>query len=918
MSEDVKRNRVWAYNIIINEFEPRLREVLIEKILIPNFGYQGWKDYIPAKVFEDIKNSGRVVNTEDIRIFFEELYLIALKEISINPKIYNLCKDEIYKSIPKESFISIFDDLNETRNKIAHAKSTFSDYDLEILIENLNSICHDKTFADFLDFINSEKYKSIDDCYIPESFYKNKEIVNNLPAEDYELDGGYIGRKKEISEIKKQLYSDLDRIISITGAGGLGKTALALRTVYTILRDEKSSYKYLIWFSAKENKLTAESGIVDITSQISDYSSLLKDIANVCGIYFDDDYEDFDIKTEVYTFFSDNKCLLIIDNLETISDANIIEFIKDLPRPSKILITSRKGLGEIERRYELADYPLESAIQLFRIISREKKRDDLVRLQNSTIEKLVTAVKCYPLLIKWSIGKTCLGQDINKSFNEINFGKSEIAQFVFNDIFNIFDKNEKQVLYAMIVYGNRPISSEMLKHFVNFDEDTFDDVIKSLINCSFIKQETIDSNNKLITQYNMLSLTRGFLQAKLDEEDPSVRTNLQKINHDVNFNAEEIERSFAEFNKSLSAYGIVTDEDKLSYNYIKTAKNYFKQENIELASQYYKKALAISPNFGYAINETAKFNALTGRIDDAEKLFKKGIKVAKNSFILSSYGIFLRKNDRIPESISLFEESLKQDPNNIGAISELGRSYTFNCEYEKAASEFDKILNTPNIDSKQRRVTLYYKADNCHRWSEIFSKNRDYIKCLEYMIEARDLLTECLEIYSYDKQVLQLQAKLKKDFGIICLKINRLEEAEKAFKEVMKLDSFRDKISSIKELYKYYKDNNLKPNERIKDWFELLKKQNMKPQEKETLLELEKSYKQNTIKLKGVIRFINYYNEYGVIDYGEKSCKFFLKNCNFQINNQNYKNLERKKVSFNLKHHYDKNIAFNVDLDIKE
>ena len=51
MEENVKRNRVWAYNILINEFEPKLRETLIEKILIPNFGSQGWSEQIPKKVF---------------------------------------------------------------------------------------------------------------------------------------------------------------------------------------------------------------------------------------------------------------------------------------------------------------------------------------------------------------------------------------------------------------------------------------------------------------------------------------------------------------------------------------------------------------------------------------------------------------------------------------------------------------------------------------------------------------------------------------------------------------------------------------------------------------------------------------------------------------------------------------------------
>lgn len=35
--DDNTIRRTWAFNIIVNEFEPALRSLLIEKILIPNF-----------------------------------------------------------------------------------------------------------------------------------------------------------------------------------------------------------------------------------------------------------------------------------------------------------------------------------------------------------------------------------------------------------------------------------------------------------------------------------------------------------------------------------------------------------------------------------------------------------------------------------------------------------------------------------------------------------------------------------------------------------------------------------------------------------------------------------------------------------------------------------------------------------------
>lgn len=917
MIDNVKRNRSWAYNILINEFEPTLRKVLIDKIFIPRFGTEGWKDQIPQKIFTDLEESGKTININDINSVFEELYLISLKEISINTKIYPLCKGVIYNDISKDIFISKFDELNDLRNKIAHAKSSFSDYDLEILIENLETVCSQESFSEFLLFLKNESYKTCDYITIPETFYIETSCIHNLPAEDYELDGGYIGRKKEISEIKKKLYSDLDRVISITGAGGLGKTALALKVAYSILMDENSNYKYIVWFSAKENKLTAEDGIVDIESQITDYSTLLRDIADVLNIEYDEDYEDYDIKEEIYNHFTENKCLLIIDNLETITDTNIITFIKDLPRPSQILITSRKGLGEIERRYPLTDFPLDSAVQLFRIIAKEKNKNDLVSLSNSTIESLVKKVKCYPLLIKWSIGKTCLGMDINKAFNAIYSGKSEISQFVFNDIFALFSENAKQILYAMIVYGDKPISIQMLKHFVNFDDDDFEDTIRDLVNCSFIKSEAIDNNGQLTTHYNMLFLTRGFVQTKLDEcEDPARRLGLQKILHEINVNAEETLKSFDEYNKSLASYGIQTQEDKLAYNYIKTAKNFLKQDNIDAASKNFYKALEISPNLIYALNETAKFEATIGHFDEAETLFKKGIKLNRNSLILSSYGIFLRKNDRATEAIEYFKQALEINPTNANILTELGRAFSFTLNFQEADEQYEKALQLQKLDFKQKRVAMYYKADNYHRWGETFLSKGDINSNFHYINLGLELVNQCLEMNSYDKQVKTLKSKITKDLGIIYLKLDKIKEAEDSFDEVMEMGIIHDECIVIKELFKYYKKHDKKSEKQIQDLINRISTQNLQPKEEEEIKRLQDFVNQKNTKKVGIIRFIHLGRFYGVIDYGHnESCTFGLRNASFYVDENNKKDFEGKKVSFELKQYKDKFDAIHVDLE---
>jgi len=56
-------------------------------------------------------------------------------------------------------------------------------------------------------------------------------VSHNLPVPDFD-ETGFIGRKKDIEAITKLVLSN--RVVSIIGDGGIGKTALALKVAYDI------------------------------------------------------------------------------------------------------------------------------------------------------------------------------------------------------------------------------------------------------------------------------------------------------------------------------------------------------------------------------------------------------------------------------------------------------------------------------------------------------------------------------------------------------------------------------------------------------------------------------------------------------------------------------------------------------------
>ncbi len=777
---NLRVNRNNGYDILINTFEPFLRKYIVNEVLLINYGNE-WEKHIPQGVLNELSNTKDGLIPEDCIIddFFDELTFLNLKDIFSASNNFKMAKS-FFGDLSKDKFIEIMDELNLYRRKIAHAKSTFSEYDLITLIDFVRQLCQGEMAREIIVYLENEGYKSSKD--IPPDFLEEYDCKNNLPIENYDLDGGFVGREKEIRTIRKLIKSDQDRIITITGAGGVGKTAIALKIAYSFLSDSMNPFHVIIWFSAKTNKLTDE-GIIPLVSDIRSDEQLILDILTIIDQETLRNFEEAKVplesyKNHLYNIFKLQKCLIVIDNLETIiRDDAIISFIKDIPRPSQVLITSRKGMGEIERRYPILDMIEKDAMQLFRIIAKERSRLDLLRLKDGTISDLVKRVKCYPLLIKWSIGQICLGKEINQAFSQIFMGESEIARFSFNDVFSLISENAKIILFSMIVYGDKPVSRSILLHLANLSDEQFEEAIKELILTSFVFPESKESESGVITVFSMLALTRGFIENKLDE-DEKIKEMLSTRYYHLSDQINVFEKSKSSFSQSLFSLGIKTPEEQVAFNYVKAAKNFFYHDDIENAEKNYEEAIKIAPNFSYAIAEFSKFEFNRGHIHRALELAKEAIKVnPENYHSWFNYGISLKRNKQFEDAIDCLKKAKELNPNHLPIYNELGRVYTFIGDYESAEKEFQGALREekyPNF--KHKVITLQFLAENYHRFAESFRIRKDREGEIEKIKQAFDTILKAVEIDPNDKKLWLLYRKICKDLGIALSKKDGFSE----------------------------------------------------------------------------------------------------------------------------------------------
>ena len=162
---------------------------------------------------------------------------------------------------------------------------------------------------------------------------------HNLPADTTP----FIGRELELAEIDRLLTQDRQRLVTIVGPGGMGKTRLALAAGAALL----GRYDEGVYF-------------VDL-APLTRPADILQAIAVVLGYQAPD--RAAELKPQLLAALKQQQLLLILDNFEHLLDGATLvsEMLQACPRLA-LLVTSRERLRLAgESRYELGglEYPAE-------------------------------------------------------------------------------------------------------------------------------------------------------------------------------------------------------------------------------------------------------------------------------------------------------------------------------------------------------------------------------------------------------------------------------------------------------------------------------------------------------------------------------------------------------------------------------
>ena len=278
-----------------------------------------------------------------------------------------------------------------------------------------------------LDYIKNQKKENIED---------DNSIITNLPVPSHN-ETGFIGRTQTIKTIIKRL--EQSNIVSILGEGGVGKTALA-QEIGHIYYEKESPFEQIFYCSLKTEALD-KAGIRQLREEMPSMPIVFKEIDQETYKTGDDDLKQV---------LGLSPSLIIIDNLETLPDEVAINELRELQsiraqnshQNTKILITSRRGLGRLEDPVTIKNLEKKEGVKLFREMLKIRQID-LAKSDDEFLGTIVDKVESHPVSLWWIANRLEMAAPLeNIMRNPLN----EVVDYCIGDSINNLSHQEELIL----------------------------------------------------------------------------------------------------------------------------------------------------------------------------------------------------------------------------------------------------------------------------------------------------------------------------------------------------------------------------------------------------------------------------------------------------------------------------------------
>jgi tetratricopeptide (TPR) repeat protein len=607
---------------------------------------------------------------------------------------------------------------------------------------------------------------------------------HNLPIPDFD-ETGFIGREKQVDDLIKLCLGPYP-VITIVGNGGIGKTAIALKVAYEILDKENCPYEAIVWTSSKTSQLTAQE-IVRIEGAICDSLGMLQKVSDyLAGSNSQEPLE------EVLTYLGEFKILLILDNLETVLDDRIRSFLERLPMGSKVLITSRIGLGAFEYPVKLEAMSESDAINLLRATARIRGVENLGKMPNKKLAGYCNRMKKNPGYIKWFLAAVQAG----KRPEEVLAQSDMFLDFCMSNVYEYLAEDSRKVLQAMLCVPGQHSQAE-LTFLSDMDVLELQRSVQELLRSNMVIMSSTAVGSSFESHYALSDLARAYL-AKHYPVNSEEHKRLTKLKQRLIATNEEIKA-----NKSSTPYSYYnltmrSRSDLIVAKYLMDAINKARSKKYDEAEILVGKARNLAPEYFEVHRVEALVKVMRGNLSAAQSAYEAALELEPTSAPLKYWygGFLMRSLDDCEEALKQFKEAARIDPNSAEVQVELARANLYLKRFDETREIINLLLAKNDLSEWTRRKAYDLHLQFFQRKADHLLSQYDYVgafACLEKLKE---------EYQASPKSVIDQETKRKlgKASRTIsnCIRISTSGEIQTKANQLLKW--LNEEVKSISDL----------------------------------------------------------------------------------------------------------------------
>lgn len=515
----------------------------------------------------------------------------------------------------------------------------------------------------------------------------------------------FVERKKACDDIERSLSNPRTFVTSVIGIGGMGKTALA--TWAALRAYERKQFDFIVSITAKDRELTP-AGIKALDPTLSNYESLLNSILEVTGF---PEFKQEAVKqkeAEVLTLLEKANGLLLVDNLETVDDAKIIEFLDNLPQGPRAIVTSRRTAVRFSV-FPIDLGPLDET-EVFEFVNSLSGLPGFGYINDlNKAEKIRVGSACggIPLSIRWTLSRSSTAADslaLADSILKNSKHGEELLEFCFRRVFDSMEPNEKLILQALSIF-HKPLAIEAIIAGTTAQEYKVTDTLDVLVKDALVTRQFDVEKNDYV--YSLLPITRKFVYDQVSREsqlEGKIRSSMSDWFEakDAKDDGERVVLRELRQGKASAETGILD-----------LALAARRRGDYYSAGTLFDQALSRNAKSWKTCKEYAEFerhvNKNTMR---AIQLYEQAAAYAPSrgtdkALIYREWGMLLRNSgdpDATDLAISKFEIALRESPNDVLCIHALADMLARKGSHRKVVNLLEPLSN--HVSQKTRDATL--------------------------------------------------------------------------------------------------------------------------------------------------------------------------------------------------------------------